>query len=143
MVEFILITLLSVAVMCDLFYAKIPNVVIMAGLFSALCLNLYFEGIGGIGKYFAAMMISLLAGIVVFAFGVLGAGDIKLFIVIGAFLGVRGVLGSFGRAMLIGAMEGGVKMIMAERWRRYPNEKVTIRFALPILLGTLGVLLSD
>lgn len=141
MVNFILITLLSVAAMCDLFYAKIPNVIITAGLFSSLCVNLYYVGIGGIGKYFAAVVISLLTGMVIFAFGVLGAGDIKLFIVIGAFLGVRGVLGSFGRAILIGAIEGGIKMIMAGRWRRYPNKKVTVRFALPILLGTLGVII--
>lgn len=143
MADFILITLLSVAAMLDLFYAKIPNWIILSGLISALIIPLYSVGVSGIGKYFAGMMIPLLTGVIVFEFGVLGAGDIKLFSVIGAFLGVRGVLGSFCAAVLIGAIEGGFKIIIVERWRRYPIGRVTIRFALPILLGTLGVMFFD
>lgn len=142
MVDFILITLLSVAAMCDLFYAKIPNAVIFSGLFSALLYHLFSAGTINLLGYFAGMILPLLAGAVVYVFGVLGAGDIKLLCVVGAFLGVRGVLCSFGYAIIIGTVWGGIKMIIAGRRRRFPITRVTIRFAVPVLLGTLGVIIN-
>lgn len=142
MVDFIIVTLLSVAAMCDLFYAKIPNEVIATGLVSALLYHLINAGTNDLSVYLAGMMLPLLTGAAVYVFGVLGAGDIKLLCVVGAFLGVRGVLGSFGYAVLMGTVWGGIKMIIAGRWRRFPIRRVTIRFAVPILLGTLGVLIK-
>lgn len=135
---FFLITLLTVAAMCDLVYAKIPNKIIIFGLVLALISCVGIKGIEEIGKYFAGMCISFLTGMVVYAFGILGAGDIKLICIVGAFLGVRGVLGSIIIAFLVSIVEGGFKYIIAERWRRFPKERMTIRFALPMLLGTLG-----
>lgn len=138
---FFLVTLLTVAAMCDLFYAKIPNRVILWGQLLAYMYCLIFGEIDEIGKCFAGMCLPLLAGVVIYAFGVLGAGDIKLISIIGAFLGVRSVLGSIGYALVIGAVEGGIKLIVVKRRRRYPSKRVTVRFALPILLGTLGELM--
>ena len=138
MMIYFLIAILTVAAMCDLVYAKIPNNIILTGLIISLICSVCINGLDGTGECFAGMCLSLLAGIVVYAFGVLGAGDIKLICVVGAFLGVRGVLGSIWYAFLISIAEGGLKYLFIVRWRWYPNEKMTIRFALPLLLGTLG-----
>lgn len=146
--EFILITLLSVAAMYDLNYAKIPNRLILAGLVTALISLLYGSGsLNTVDVYdrLLGMSIPLLAGVVIYAFGILGAGDIKLLCVIGAFLGVRRVLGSMVYALSIGALMGGAKMIYMIKagWlREYTHKRVTIRFAVCILLGTLGEIIT-
>lgn len=143
--EFILITLLSVAAVYDLNYAKIPNWLILIGLVTALISLPYGPKALDVYDRLLGMSIPLLAGVVIYAFGVLGAGDIKLLCVIGAFQGVRCVLGSMIYAFSIGALMGGIKMIIminAGWLREYPRKRVTIRFAVCILLGTLGEIIT-
>lgn len=133
---YLLTGILAVAAVWDLFYAKIPNSLIIAGYMMAFC-NVLMQKEGVIVDRLLGLMLPLLPGIVLFAFGNLGAGDTKLISVVGAFLGVKAIPHCVGGAIVLGAVTGGLKILKeAGRWRRYPH-KVTIRFALPILCGTL------
>ncbi len=139
---YILTGILSMAAVWDLFYAKVPNVLIAAGYMTAL-FHVIMQGGSNLPDCFFGMMLPYLTGFVFFAIGSLGAGDLKLWSVVGAFLGVRAVLHCIGIAIVLGAVEGGVKLlIIAGRERRYPRG-TTIRFALPILCGTLIFLLGN
>ena len=134
--------ILTMAAVWDLFYAKVPNGLITAGYMTALCSVLMRSG-AKMGDCFFGLMLPYLTGMVFFAFGILGAGDLKLWSVVGAFLGVRAVLYCIGFAIVLGGVEGGLKIVLeAGRRRRYP-QGTTIRFALPILCGTLMFLFWD
>lgn len=138
---FLLTGILAMAAVWDLFYAKIPNGLIAAGLIMAFLFALFGKA-GDIPTRFFGMLLPFLTLVVFFAFGILGAGDIKLFCVIGAFLGVKGILHCIGGAFIAGALTGVLKTAAeAQRRRRYPKG-VTVRFALPILCGTMWYLLT-
>ncbi len=134
---------LVVAAVYDLRFGRIPNclicmAVILAGICMALTgdLHMICDRIGG-------LLLPPFSMIVLFRFGYFGAGDIKLCSVVGAFLGVKGVICSFGIALAIGAVEGGIKLIGTGQWRKSTRSKVTIRFALPMLFGTVMYLIGS
>ncbi len=133
---YLLTGILAVAAVWDLCYAKIPNMLIVVGYMMAFCNVLTQEEDVTLDR-FLGLALPFLLGFVFFVFGNLGAGDIKLLSVAGAFLGVKAVLHCIGGAIAVGAVIGGLKIFSeAGRERRYPR-KTTIRFALPILCGTL------
>ncbi|MGH8545502.1 MAG: prepilin peptidase, partial [Gammaproteobacteria bacterium] len=82
-----IIIVTGLAVFFDLTVRRIPNWLILFGLTSALLLN----AMHGLGP-FTHSVLGFFAGIAVlifpFALGWLGAGDVKYFAVVGAFLGV-------------------------------------------------------
>ena len=128
--------ILTVAALWDLFYARIPNVLVLTGHLSAFCIVLIRDK-GQVSECFLGMLLPCLAGFVFFAIGNLGAGDVKLLSVVGAFLGVKETMHCIGGAIAVGALIGGLKIITeTERQRKIPH-RVTIRFALPILCATM------
>ncbi len=128
--------ILTVAALWDLFYARIPNVLVLTGYLSAFCIVLIRDR-GQVPDRFLGMLLPCLAGFVFFAIGNLGAGDVKLLTVVGAFLGVKEAMHCIGSAIAVGALIGGLKILIeTERQRKFPR-RVTIRFALPILCGTM------
>ncbi|MBR6452674.1 MAG: prepilin peptidase [Lachnospiraceae bacterium] len=135
--KYVMLTgILTVAALWDSFYSKIPNGLIAAGYCTAFC-HVLMQDAKGLPDCFFGMLLPYLIGVVFFAIGSLGAGDVKLMSVAGAFLGVKEVLHCIGGAIVVGAVIGGLKIVIeTERQRKYPK-KMTIRFALPILCGTL------
>lgn len=139
----ILSGILTVAAVYDLRCGRIPNLLIcVAVILSGVCMavaedyHIVYDRIGG-------LLLPPVSMFVLFRFGYFGAGDIKLCSVVGAFLGVKGVICSFGIALAIGAVEGGIKLIGTGQWRKCTRSKVTIRFALPMLFGTVIYLIGS
>lgn len=101
---------------------KIPNGAILA-LLALYCLRALVElltsgDVGtalfsstGVGGDAGAGLLLFTLGIVLWAFGLFGAGDAKLFLPIGLFIGWHGML-SFAVFLLI----GGVLTLLALRW---------------------------
>jgi prepilin peptidase CpaA len=71
----------------DAKFRRIPNWLIVAGLFCGVLLNA-FQGAGHLFQSVAGFAVGVGVLIVPFAFGWMGAGDVKYFGVIGALLGV-------------------------------------------------------
>lgn len=135
--KYVMLTgILTVAAIWDSFHCRIPNGLIAAGYSMAFCYVL-MQDADCLLDCFLGMLLPYLMGLLFFAIGSLGAGDVKLMSVAGAFLGVKEVLHCIGGAIVVGAVIGGLKMaIETERQRMYPK-RTTIRFALPVLCGTL------
>lgn len=107
----VLLLILLAAVYTDYRQNRIPNWMIIFGMISGLLisflhggLELFCEGLGG-------MILPVILLYPAFVIGGLGAGDLKLFAVVGSYLGIKGITISFMIAFVIGAIISLVKMI--------------------------------
>jgi prepilin peptidase CpaA len=99
----VFISIMAVAMFADVRTNRIPNAVVGAGLVLALVLQ-SAAGWSALGSGFLGAALALLLTIPLFALGAIGAGDSKLFAVVGAFMGPQG----FIMALLASAVIGGV-----------------------------------
>lgn len=134
-----LITLIIAAVFMDLKSRRIPNILIGGGLVIAFSYHFFIQGVPGLVfglKGFAAGMALL---IVPFILGGMGAGDVKLMGVIGAFKGSLFAVNTF----LWMAIWGGV-MAVALLLIKGQLMMTVSRLGRGLLLAGLGVCpLSD
>lgn len=119
---FLLCTLLSVAVWNDVLTRRIPNVLVLSGTLLGLFLNsilpsgpgLFSDPGGAIGFSVAlegaALGMAMLLPI--YALGAMGAGDVKLMAMVGAFLGPEQIFG----AALLSLLSGGVLALAVSMW---------------------------
>ncbi|MES2153064.1 MAG: A24 family peptidase [Pseudomonadota bacterium] len=115
-------TLLATAVWHDLATRRIPNLLILPGLFAGVALNLLLPpgagpfqwpvgGIGG-GAALAGAGGGLLLLLPMYALGALGAGDVKLLAMVGAFLGPQAIMA----VALLSLLAGGVLSLVVAIW---------------------------
>jgi prepilin peptidase CpaA len=99
-----LVCLLFLAMRHDLISYKISNHIIQFGIFLGLIFNLYEIGWTGIIAWCCGIIIPIFILFPLFLSKTLGAGDIKLFSVIGSFYGIFFVLKSIWIAFVIAAV---------------------------------------
>lgn len=92
------------AVLTDFLMEKVVNGFICCGLAAGLCYQILRFGFRGIGTFLVGILIPFLLFLPLFYFRMLGAGDIKLFSVLGGFLGYTVVLKVIFCSFLIGAV---------------------------------------
>jgi prepilin peptidase CpaA len=123
----VLITLVLAATVIDVRERRIPNWLVAAGM--AIGILFHAGSPQGSGIWFAASGLGL--GIVtlfpLFAFGLLGAGDVKLVGMIGAFLGTAGIPGVILSSMAAG---GVLALAMAAGKRMLPQLLANLRLML-------------
>lgn len=78
------------AMIMDLRSAKIDNGWILFSMFLGLIVCIWEKGISGIWFFMMGSILPLFL-IILFLFGMLGAGDIKLFCALGSVLGISGI----------------------------------------------------
>lgn len=99
---------------------RISNQAILSGLLLGLSRAVYQHGIRGILFSLSGMIIPFLLLIVFYIFHMIGAGDIKFFMMIGTFTGSEDIMGLMWTAFLIGAVCALFKMLV--------HKTVAIRF---------------
>ena len=127
-------TLLSTSVITDLKKDKIYNAAVIPFMLLGLATGMFSYGLTGLGDSLISMVVTLGILIPVFLIRGIGAGDVKLFVALAAFLPVRGMISCIVCSFFIGACIS-VAAILAEGTKRK-----TIHFAVPIFLS--GVLYS-
>jgi prepilin peptidase CpaA len=85
--DIVIATVIGLSVFFDLTVRRIPNWLIVFGLFAGLSMNLY-QGIDPLLRSTLGMLCGVAILFPVFALGWMGAGDVKCFGVMGALLGV-------------------------------------------------------
>lgn len=159
--QYIILPVLIAAVIMDFKSFKISNRLILAGLGLGLLLHLPYtvEGFFSVLWNISFPVISLYLFYLV---GALGAGDVKLFSVIGAFVNFKTLVMSIAMAMVVGAVVSFVRMLrngqffaqlkqgFSQLWIRSMGQekpgisvrdpKRIIHFSMPILIGTVGAM---
>lgn len=94
-----LVATLGVASWSDVRTGRIPNALTMGGLVAGLALS---AAAGGLASSGLAVAVALALGLVLFATGVLGGGDVKLLLAAAALLGLE----RFAAALVLIALSG-------------------------------------
>ena len=105
----------------DLKTHKIPNRLTVPGMLLGIILNFIFGGVGNGVNSLAGIGVGFLA-FVLFAIGGLKAGDVKLYMAIGAFGGWRFSLETMIASILIGGLAAFFVMLMRKSgWKMFKN----------------------
>lgn len=128
-----LMLILFTAAISDLIARVVPNWLVFIGLMVALVLASSLDGFTGLGF----MALGLAGGVLIFfpiyLAGLLGAGDVKLIGVVGAFLGLHQLLVS---SMLIFLIGGVVSLITLQR-SAGSRQSAQVPYAVAIAAGVL------
>lgn len=129
----LLISMLMIIVVTDLSYMVIPNKILLFFLPFFIFLRILSPLDPWYNAVFGAVIgFLLIALIIFFSKGGMGAGDMKLFGVLGVVLGLGNVLLTFFIAACLGAIIGSVLMIV-----KRVNRKQAIPFGPYIVVGAL------
>lgn len=122
-----LLVILFAATWIDIREHRIPNWLVTGGLFIAVANHAL--SVFGHGTIFAVagLAIGILTLMPLYVMGTMGAGDVKLMGMVGAYLGTSAVLG----AVLATMIAGGILALVASAYKR----------ALPQLMGNLRTML--
>ena len=137
-----LLVLLVLALRYDIGGYRIPNTLVYGGALLGVLLNSCLPG--GLGPLAAlqGLSLALLLLLPAYGLGAMGAGDVKLLAMVGAFLGPWQVLGVLLATFLAGGM---LALWMLLHHRRRPvlvdAPKITLPYAVAIAAGTLAYLL--
>ena len=115
---------------------RISNRLIVLGLFTGLLLRTWGDGSAGIICFLVNISIPVILLFLLFQLRALGAGDIKLFSVVGGFLETeqlfRVLILSFFAAALLGL---GKMLYFKWSGTKSAEEKTLIHFSIAILMG--------
>ena len=114
----------------DLREEKIKNKWIIGGLVLGLTIRIFQEGVCGLLSAFLGIAVPLVLLWIAFCERWIGAGDIKLFSVLGSILGMGRILECMMAALLFGSLYAAI-------WRVTGRKKKTIRLSIPILCSVL------
>lgn len=120
--EILTAVLLMAAAVGDVQNCRVSNHIIAAGLLLGIFTNLRQNGYMGIFSFFLGMMVPILLFWLLFRFRMLGAGDIKLFSVVGGLYGASFVLRVIVAAFFLGAVMSVFQLL------RYKNLKFRLQY---------------
>jgi prepilin peptidase CpaA len=120
LINLAVILLAGAACFTDLRWRRIPNFLVLSGLFLGAVLNLALGGWRGLAASLEGAGLGLALFLPFFALGGMGAGDVKLLAALGSLLGPASLLG----VALVGALVGGAMALAAALWRRRLMETV-------------------
>lgn len=144
----LLIGLLLAAAWSDIRRLQIPNTIVFSGILSALALALYAGGVLALGRSLAGALLGMSCLLPFFALRMMGAGDVKLMAMVGAFLGPVAAVGATLATMLAGGVVSVFCWLRARQRAATAEEVVDLKamrvpYGVAILLGTLGWLLAS
>lgn len=155
----------ALAAWTDVTTRRVPNLLTFGAAALALAFHAYDGGVSGLGWACAGWLVGTAVFFPFFALGGMGAGDVKLVAALGAWLGPLGAVQIAIAAAIAGGVVAVVVMVRARylrtAWQNLkllfahwgvngirPLPELTLAtgkgprlaYAVPILLGTLGVL---
>jgi len=100
----VLFALLSIAAVTDCRSYRIPNWLTMGGALCGLAYGALAGAWSGLGLAVAGLLVGFLTLVPFYVLGVMGAGDVKLMAMVGAFLGIPGIAYAVLSTFIVGGV---------------------------------------
>lgn len=110
---------LAVAVITDLRFRKIPNLLTLPAMVIALCYHMATGGLEGFLFGAGGLVLGIVIFIIPFRLGGMGAGDVKLMGAVGATIGPKGVFIAAILTCLFGGIYGLIILIIRRDLRAH------------------------
>ncbi len=137
---YLLLPVLGLASWMDWKERRIPNSVLFPSLILAFLVNLIILGPSGLLHSLSGTVVGFFLLIIPYLLRGMGAGDVKLLMVIGSFGGPYFVLYSF----LAGAIIGGIIVLIIYIFNKRKQKEITsFPYGIPLSLGALVSLLLE
>jgi prepilin peptidase CpaA len=142
-------SLLLIAVVKDIRHRVIPNMTCLAIIALGATANILTEGVAGLTTSVLGIVIGLSVLLPVYAFGRIGAGDVKLLAACGAYLGPVGLVNGAILAFLLGGLLGFYYIVVGKLTYLVPrlyaflpdggalNRKVELPYGVAIAGGSI------
>lgn len=122
---------LAAAVYWDLKARRIPNKVVLSGLLAALAFHAFVSGWGGLGAAFIGALTGLLVLLPINLLRLMGAGDVKLMAMAGAF----GASAQAALWMVLYTLLAGGLLVLLYAARYQVRDKLFINLFIMLKLG--------
>ena len=148
-----------IAAVSDICSYRIKNQILLSGFIIGIGILFYENNAGALKQGFLNMLLLLICLFPVFALQVIGAGDVKLFLLLGLLLGIRPALFCIFVSFFIGAFYSLIQMLYYKNLiqrltyffqylkdvlstnqiqpyhKQQPDKKAVIHFTIPIFLS--------
>lgn len=141
--KLMLVLLVAIAVIFDLRERRIPNWLVLSGFCTGLGGVLFHDGWAALGNSLAASLLGMLAFFPFFLLRMVGAGDVKLFGMVGSFVGTAGLLPIWFYTVLAGGVLGIASVLLAGTFPRFIQNLRLLLISVTYRSGVSGVSLSD
>lgn len=135
-----LILIVIVSALYDLRERRIPNALLAVGALIGFAVSFVQPFLPSVLYALLGGLIGLLLFLIPYAFGKLGAADVKLMAVVGVYVGPVLVLKAILYSMLAG---GALALFYGWYHSRHPDQAVTLPYAVAIALGVGCTLLAE
>lgn len=137
---YLLLPVLFIVSWIDFRERRIPNSVLFPSFILALIINTIILGLAGSLHSIAGAFMGFVLLIIPYLMGGIGAGDVKLLMVIGSFGGIYFVLYSF----LAGALIGGILALTIFLFNKRKQKRISsFPYGIPLSLGVLVYAISS
>lgn len=100
----LLLSLLVIAAYFDIKSRRIPNQLVLAGLIASFVLQINFNGFEGFKAWSLGLLVGFGSFLPLYLLRAMGAGDVKLMAMVGAFLGPNLALGAVLTTLVVGGV---------------------------------------
>lgn len=150
---------LLMAMVMDICCYRVKNIMIIWGFLIGTGILIYEDGIKALAGGILSLLVLFIGFIPVFALQVIGAADVKLFLLLGLFTGIRPALYCITISFLIGAIYSLIQMLYYKNLfqrlsyfyeyfkaalstnqfqpyhKQQPDQKAVIHFTIPIFIS--------
>ena len=110
---------LGIAVLTDLSAHRISNVLVLAGLASAIVMQSWIYGFSGVAVWLTGLSVGFLIFLPFYAFAGMAAGDVKLMAMVGGFLGPASVLWAAAFSLMAGSVLAVLVLLYKKQLLRF------------------------
>ncbi len=144
LLKIIVLIFVYIAVIYDIKTYKIPNKLNLAGCFTGILYSMICGGVRGVFNSLIWIFIPVVLMFILYCFSVIGAGDIKLFSVIGSFVFqevLKVIILAFLLAAAFGLVVVGKKIYLKIKDKKTAYAFGRLHFSIPIALGVTVILI--
>lgn len=138
-----LLLVLAIAVWFDLRERRIPNPLVLMGLVIGLASSALTGGLPALGDSLGGTLLGVVLFLPFFVLGAIGAGDAKLFGVVGSFVGHEALWAVWLYSLICGGVIGVLSVLAVRSFPRFLENMKMLAYAMFYGVAKSGLSVTD